>query len=91
MLSREQGDEGPDNLHLGPQPHVPKETLSVWGSEPGLSQVPTEPCPVPGAVRGPGIQVGKQQVLCSVESIVIRTADRKTSKNNGREGLSRDF
>lgn len=30
---------GADNLHWTPQPHVPKETLSVWGSVPGLTGI----------------------------------------------------
>lgn len=41
---------------------------------------------MPGAVQGPGIQVGQQQVLCSHgEHSDGETADRKTSENNGKE------
>lgn len=78
-VQQRQGDGGgADNLHWTPQPHVPKETLSVWGSVPGLTGIYWAPaqCLVLSEVLEYRWESNRSSVL--MESIVM--GRRQTGK-----------
>ena len=54
-----------------PSPMFPKRSFPCGAVSQASHRYLLSPCPGPGAVRGPGIQVGKQQVTALMEGIVM--------------------